>query len=234
MKSLFLIPLALSTASALAGSLVFQSPAYRVSLIELYTSEGCCSCPPAEQKMNSFAGHQGLWNDFVPVAFHVDYWNYLGWEDRFSNPDFSTRQRTYSKQWKARTVYTPCFVTNGNATRHPIPKAGKTNPGILKAELSGRMLSITFKPTKKHSGLKAWAAPLSDRQTTAVQSGENRGRTLEHCFVALDLNETAMTRTNDIWTAELRLNNAASALAVWVSSDRSLEPIQATGGWLEP
>lgn len=233
MKSLFLIPLTFSAAGVLAASHVFQSPAHRVSLIELYTSEGCCSCPPAEQKMNSFARHQGLWNDFVPVAFHVDYWNYLGWEDRFSDPDFSTRQRNYSKQWKARTVYTPCFVTNGKATRHPTPKAGRTNPGTLKAELTGRTLSITFEPTQKHRELKVWAAPLSDRQTTAVRSGENRGRTLEHFFVALDLNQTAMTRTNDIWTAELRLNHSASALAVWVSADRTLDPIQATGGWLE-
>ncbi|QBG49192.1 DUF1223 domain-containing protein [Verrucomicrobia bacterium S94] len=232
MKPLFLIIPLLSVITTTTAEHIFQSPKHRVSLIELYTSEGCCSCPPAEEKLNRFADHKGLWTDFVPVAFHVDYWNYLGWNDRFSRPEFTDRQRNYSKQWNDRTVYTPCFVTNGKATRHPVPKAGKPNPGMLKAELTGRILSITFEPTQKHSGLTAWAAPLSDRQTTKVRSGENRGRTLEHFFVALGLNQTAMSRTNDLWTAELRLNNTASALAVWVSGDGTLDPIQATGGWL--
>ncbi len=235
MKSLLWSILIFTAGTVAAEERMFQSTEHRVSLVELYTSEGCSSCPRAEEKLNRFADHKGLWNDFVPVAFHVDYWNYIGWNDRFSKPEFTARQRQYSKHWNARTIYTPCFVMNGEAVRYPVPKAGKSKPGILKAALNGAALSVKFTPKQKYSKLQVWAAPLSGSVTTPVKSGENRGRTLEHCFVALDLNQTAMIQTDGIWTAELKLNGAlpASALAVWISNDRNLEPIQATGGWLK-
>ncbi|WP_372799242.1 DUF1223 domain-containing protein [Pontiella sp.] len=221
--------------AASAQERIFESPARQVSLIELYTSEGCSSCPPAEEKLNTYADHKGLWSEFVPVAFHVDYWNYIGWDDRFSKPEFSTRQRQYSKHWKARTIYTPCFVINGTATRHPVPKAGKQKPGTLRAVLNGNRLAVTFNPEQNHTALTAWAAPLSGKVTTAVKAGENRGRTLEHCFVALDLDQIPMTEARGVWTAEIKLNTAlpASALAIWISDGRNLRPIQAAGGWLE-
>jgi len=235
MKSLLWSILIFTAGTVAAEERIFQSPEHRVSLVELYTSEGCSSCPRAEEKLNRFSDHKGLWNEFVPVAFHVDYWNYIGWDDRFSKPEFTARQRQYSKHWKARTIYTPCFVINGEATRHPVPKAGKRNPGTLKAKLNGSNLSVRFEPTQKHKKLNVWAAPLSGKESTAVKAGENRGRTLEHCFVALDLDQKSMTQNAGIWTAELKLNGAlpASALAVWISNDRNLEPIQATGGWLK-
>src|SRR4051812_18118930 len=60
-------------------------------LIELFTSEGCSSCPPADEWLHDLGKQPGLWTDFVPVAFHVDYWDYLGWKDIFSTPEFSER-----------------------------------------------------------------------------------------------------------------------------------------------
>ena len=235
MKSLLLSSLFITTVTGAEVVHTFRSPEQRVSLIELYTSEGCSSCPRAEKKLNSFAEHKGLWNEFVPVAFHVDYWNYIGWNDRFSKPEFTARQRDYSSQWNARTIYTPCFVLNGKAVRQPSPKAGKERPGSLKAELEGATLSITFSPTRKYKSLQLWAAPLSGKESTAVKSGENRGRTLEHCFVVLDLNQTAMADSDGVWTAKLELDGSlpASALAIWVSNGGNPAPIQATGGWLK-
>lgn len=235
MKVLLCCVLFAAAGIAAAETLIFESPNHRVSLIELYTSEGCSSCPPAERRLNSYAENPKLWNDFVPMAFHVDYWNYLGWNDRFSKPEFTTRQRQYSKHWNARTIYTPCFVINGEATRDPIAKAGKDHPGILKAKLAGAKLTVTFNPTQKHNKLQLWAAPLSGKESTTVKSGENRGRTLEHSFVVLDLEQAAMKQTEGNWSAELKLNGSlpASALAIWVSNGRNLKPIQATGGWLK-
>ena len=193
MNVLFWSSLFLICTSSVDAQHVFQSPEHQVSLVELYTSEGCSSCPPAEKKLNSLIDEKGLWNQFVPVAFHVDYWNYLGWDDRFAKPEFTTRQRRYSKHWNARTIYTPCFVVNGEATRHPVPKAGKKYPGQLKAALRGATLFVTFNPTQKHKNLQLWAAPLSGRESTKVNAGENRGRTLEHCFVVLDLDRIKMS-----------------------------------------
>ncbi|MDF7826425.1 DUF1223 domain-containing protein [Pontiellaceae bacterium B12227] len=235
MKAYLLITCLLTTESFAKQPLTFESPSRQVSLIELYTSEGCSSCPPAEEKLNSFADDKDLWSEFVPIAFHVDYWNYIGWHDRFSKPEFTTRQRHYSKHWKAHTIYTPCFVKNGRATRHPVPKAGKEQPGKLKASIEGRTIQIEFNATENHKDLRVWTALLSGRETTLVKSGENRGRKLEHCFVVLDLDQTTMSQINGIWSAEFNLNGTipASAVALWISNARDPEPIQATGGWLQ-
>ena len=226
----------IATESFAEHTFTFESPARQVSLIELYTSEGCSSCPPAERRLNELEYHSGLWREFVPIAFHVDYWNYIGWPDRFSQPKFTARQRQYSKHWKARTIYTPCFVENGQAVRSFRPKLGNTNPGVLKASVNGTTIRIRFTPTARNlKKMIAWIAPLSGMKTTRVNAGENRDRTLKHCFVALDLSSAEMTTEGTSWTAELplKIDLKPEAIAIWVSDFQSLEPIQVTGGWLK-
>jgi hypothetical protein len=100
--------------SATAAPVVFQSSTRQVSLLELYTSGGCSSCPPAETWLSKLKTSGGLWRDFVPVAFHVDYWNNLGWKDRFSDEQYTERQKSYAQLWSASNIYTPEFVLNGN------------------------------------------------------------------------------------------------------------------------
>src|SRR5579859_334549 len=102
-----LILCACSMANAMA--VTFQSSERQTSLLELYTSEGCSSCPPAEAWISNLKSRSGLWTDFVPVAFHVDYWNGLGWRDKLSSEEFSQRQRDYAQAWSAQDVYTPEF-----------------------------------------------------------------------------------------------------------------------------
>ena len=102
----FFGPLALVAAivsTASAEPTKFTSGAQQVAILELYTSEGCSSCPPAESWLNNLKASPDLWKHFVPVAFHVDYWNSLGWTDRWSSPEFSERQRDYAKLWRAKT-----------------------------------------------------------------------------------------------------------------------------------
>ena len=111
-----------------AASLSVKSPATQVDLIELYTSEGCSSCPPADRWVSSLQNEPGLWRDFIPVAFHVDYWDYIGWPDRFASPAFTARQYVYAQQQSMRTVYTPGFFNNGKEWRwrsHKLGKGGK-------------------------------------------------------------------------------------------------------------
>src|SRR5262252_2023521 len=95
----------------------FQSGTNRTALIELYTSEGCSSCPPAEEWLSKLKAHPRLWIDLVPAAFHVDYWDYLGWRDPFGAAAYSDRQRTYAAEWKSRSIYTPGFVLDGKEFR---------------------------------------------------------------------------------------------------------------------
>src|SRR5580700_10527630 len=96
--------------SAQAAPIQFQSAEAQTALVELYTSEGCSSCPPSESWLSRLKEKPGLWNEFVPVAFHVDYWDYLGWRDKWSNKQFSDRQRAYAGVWASENIYTPEFV----------------------------------------------------------------------------------------------------------------------------
>src|ERR1700747_379835 len=85
----------------------FESGPAQVSLLELYTSEGCSSCPPAEAWLGGPSSNGALWKAVVPVAFHVDYWDNLGWKDEFSSRDFTQRQRHYAANWGPGAASTP-------------------------------------------------------------------------------------------------------------------------------
>jgi hypothetical protein len=236
MKIPILLAILSGTGNLLAAPQTFTSSDQQTSLIELYTSEGCSSCPPAEQKMNHLEKHHGLWTEFVPVAFHVDYWNYIGWPDRFSKPEYTARQRHYSKHWKSRTVYTPCFVENGKPVRSCLPKDGSAAAGILTATLHENRIDVRFSPDIQPSEqLIVWATPLSGREITEVKSGENQGRTLKHCFVALDLSQAPLAPQGKDLVATVPYNSDlnAKAVAIWVESPETLKPLQATGGWLK-
>ena len=87
---------ALVTLISARAETTFQSGPQRVSLLEVYTSEGCSSCPPAESWLGEFKNQARLWKEIVPVAFHVDYWDGLGWKDRFAREEYTSRQRAYS------------------------------------------------------------------------------------------------------------------------------------------
>ena len=108
----------LIASSPAMGEIVIKSPETRTNLIELYTSEGCSSCPPADQWLSRLKVHPQLWHQLVPIAFHVDYWDYIGWQDRFARPEFSERQRLYARQNNLSTVYTPALVLNGTEWRN--------------------------------------------------------------------------------------------------------------------
>ena len=95
----------------------FESGDTQSSLIELFTSEGCSSCPPAEKWLSALKSSSDLWKKAVPVAFHVDYWDHLGWRDRFAKPEFTSRQHRYAAAWGGDSVYTPSFVVNGKEWR---------------------------------------------------------------------------------------------------------------------
>src|ERR1035437_6145664 len=125
----------------------FTSGPAHVALVELYTSEGCSSCLPAERWLAARRDDPGLWRDFVPVAFHVDYWNQLGWPDRFSTSEFTQRQYAIAAGWTSNSVYTPCFVRDGAEWRPAGERelrAGNAPAGALALVLDGATLRAEF------------------------------------------------------------------------------------------
>lgn len=228
------------TAVPADGGLQLATGKQRVSLIELYTSEGCSSCPPADRWLSSLRADPRIWKRFVPVAFHVDYWDYIGWEDRFARPAYSDRQRAYAKAGRARTVYTPGFFTNGDEwpgffMGQP-PQVDDTPVGVLGLNVKGRVVTARFEPRYVDYGeLTLHVALLGMERRSEVDAGENRGRTLIHDFVVLQLRSGAMRQARQAFEGEVTLPGLASharplAVAAWITEAGELTPIQAIGG----
>jgi hypothetical protein len=243
--------LALAFLSLLSGIAVADgsgvtSPESRVHLIELFSSEGCSSCPPADAWLSSLRKQPGLFKTFVPIEFHVDYWNRLGWVDRFSRLAFTARQQEYASEWMSQGVYTPGFVLDGREWRPPPPGfeapsgLGDDRVGVLSARrISGHRFALSFRPRGARGGpWRIYGALLGNGLVSRVSSGENSGRTLRHDFVVLALKSELLERSGGEYTAVVELGpsptSASESLgfAFWVSTGRSQAPVQAVGGVL--
>ncbi len=249
MRSSRIALLSLITAAALNANgqsqpLVFQSDANQTGLLELFTSEGCSSCPPAETWLSSLKDSPGLWTEFVPVAFHVDYFD-RPWRDPWSSKDFSDRQRAYAEWWGRPSVYTPGFVLNGNEwPQWPglegRLKASRPRAGVLKVTSSDQThWQVRFTPLAPiQPAYEAAAALLANGLTSDVTAGENRGRHLGHDFVVIALVKSMLRTDRDTARGQVVLNKPAKgqpgrlAVAVWVTDSKHMQPLQAVGGWL--
>lgn len=207
-------------------------------MLELYTSEGCSSCPPADTWLGTLQQDSRLWREFVPVAFHVDYWDSLGWPDPFASPKWTARQRTYAARWRSRRIYTPGFVLNGNEWRSKtIPRSSRTPVGNLRLEVKGAQVLVTFRPLAgRQRSYDVHVAQLGSGLASEVTAGENRGRTLNHDFVVLSLQKTSLPsgETQVNLPSLTPVSRPVGALAAWVTHAGSPVPIQAVGGWREP
>jgi len=168
----------------------FNSSDKQVNLIELYTSEGCSSCPPADHWLSELKGKQGLWTDFIPVAFHVDYWDYIGWQDPYAHSRHTKRHYRYQENNNIRSVYTPAVVFNGSEwpswRRSDLPDLKKPKAGQLNIDIKQDQLTAQYQ-TKlpRNQSLVLNIAILGFDLTSKVKKGENKGRTLKHEFVVL-------------------------------------------------
>jgi hypothetical protein len=244
MKILALMGLLGAAAVANAEPLRFSSGTARVDLIELYTSEGCSSCPPADQWLASQAARPGLWKEFVPLAFHVNYWDSLGWKDRLSTPDFTAREYAFASAWGSGNVYTPCFVRNGAEWRPQLGSPGTPGApaGLLSVEVEAGACRATYTPEPGGTGgaYELHVALLGGGLSSRVTAGENSGHTLTHDFVVVGLASASLAQDapRGALSAALPLprpivpDSKRRALAAWVTRSGDLVPLQATGGWL--
>ncbi len=230
-----------------AWAITFSSAdAPQLSLVELYTSEGCSSCPPADKKMSGFKKDKGLWNSFVPISFHVDYWDRLGWKDRYANSDFANRQRQYATLWQSKYTYTPGFVVNGVEweqwrNQNQPQKAFAHKGQLVATDIGPYDFKIIYdQPVERGNSWKAHAAVLGFNYDSSIRAGENRGRQMRHDFVVLDLKYKTMSQINpNSFETQLKLNIPPDlktdeyAVVFWIESAQLQKPIQVAGGYYE-
>ena len=221
-----------SALAARAGNFTLESAPQKTHLIELFTSQGCSSCPPAEAWLSKLKSEPRLWKDFVPIAFHVDYWDRLGWRDPFAAKEWTARQYQYSENWKSESVYTPGFVLDGREWMgRSIPDAATEKPGILKLSIKNQKIAAEFASNSSETkDLDLHFAMLGFDLTTKVSAGENSGRNLRQDFVVLSLAHDKMAGGKA--EVQFKPDSRAGAIAAWITSPSQIEPIQVVGGWL--
>ena len=148
------------------------------TVVELYTSEGCNSCPPADQWMSSLKGR----DDLVALGFHVDYWDRLGWVDRFASPAYTQRQTEVQRGTGLGFNYTPQLVVNGRDWRSStVPSSTRDSVVDVRLAREGDVVRASITPRASAPGTLAgfWAG-VEDGHVSRVKSGENAGVTLRH------------------------------------------------------
>ncbi len=243
--TLLFLALVFYTDASVQAEVIITSPNTRVNLLELYTSEGCSSCPPADIWVSKLKLHPGLWKSIVPVVFHVDYWNYIGWKDRFSSAEYSSRQRGYARSKKLQTVYTPGFLLNGQEWRSFFglkkpPAKSNEQVGSLELIVNNREVATVFMPAGglDESGYVLNIAVLGLGIKTDVKAGENINKELKHDFTVLGYKKISMNRNDSGHTIKTGLPDIVEtapkmAVSAWVNKYDDPTPIQAAGGWLE-
>lgn len=166
-------------------------------LVELYTSEGCSSCPPADRALATLQKDQPNPSaEIITLAFHVDYWNYLGWQDKFSSPMFSQRQQFYARQFKLGSSYTPQMVVDGSyefvgsnigKAKQFISEAVKNTKAKIELERNEENLKVKISEIPKHTDATVYLAIAEDNLASNVKKGENSGVKLEHISVVREL-----------------------------------------------
>jgi len=156
------------------------------AVVELFTSQGCSSCPPADARLTELSGRK----DVIALAYHVDYWDYIGWRDSFAAPSYSEHQRDYAESWGTTRIFTPQLVVNGaegvvgsraEEVDAALAKASLTVP--VQLQVDGDTLRIDAAAQPSGSRATIWLVRYIDRAAVQIETGENRGRRMEYTQV---------------------------------------------------
>lgn len=209
--------------------------------LELYTSQGCYSCPPAERWISELKSEQRLWQDLFPINFHVDYWDHLGWKDPFARAEFSERQRQYARLRHSKNVATPGFVINGKGWNGyfwggKLPRKKTLSRYRFDAEVDEAEIVVRFLKGKS-TRLRVHAAVLGFGIETAVPRGENAGKRLHHDFVVIGY-ERLDIASKDFdgpvripFPATVDVSHERRSIVVWLSERNDPSPLQVAAGW---
>ncbi|MEP3277921.1 MAG: DUF1223 domain-containing protein [Stappiaceae bacterium] len=213
------------TTSAVAGN--------ATAVLELFTSQGCSSCPPADKLMGKLSQNDEL----VVLSLPVDYWDYLGWKDTFASPAYTKRQQVYAAQRGDRSIYTPQVVVNGQqhvvgSDSRAIAQAIKTaDPLTVNVELTmnGDAIEVAISGALP-DGVKAatvFFAPVSKEEEVSIGRGENHGRKVSYTNVVRSLQPIGMWQGGDqklMFPASEITKKGADTCAIIIQIDRRGEP----------
>ena len=212
-------------------------------LVELFTSEGCSSCPPADAVLARLVREQPVQGvEILALSEHVDYWDSLGWQDPYSHRIFTERQQTYSSHLRRGNIYTPQAVVDGRAevlgsdeqaARSAALQAAAQPHGTIMARRSGNALHLEA-TLPRHSGAEVLLAAVDDPPPGRVVRGENAGRTLSHVRVVRELRRIGRVEQG-AWSADVDLGALAATLRlVAFVQERSSGRVLASATWDPP
>lgn len=201
--------------AALSGPVAAESPV----VVELFTSQGCSSCPPADKVFGQIADR----DDVIAIALHVDYWDYLGWKDEFADPSFTKRQRAYARAKGSRTVYTPQMIVGGHdhivGTRamelSDLIQKHKATPNPVKVTLQrdGDRVRIAA-AGNVGKGAVVHILTYTPKSTVNIRRGENAGRKLDYHNTVNKIVEVAKWNGTSEYRASVQMPNNAPVVVL--------------------
>jgi hypothetical protein len=216
-----MLMVALTASSAASFEVKAQSTEFK-AVVELFTSQGCSSCPPADALLEKYVTRP----DVLALTFPVDYWDYLGWKDTYASPRFSERQRAYAQTRGDGSVYTPQAVINGRTHAVGSRKKMIDKSIIAMDRLSPLSVPVTFRVEDKMmlidvgastdgkpSNATVWVAIIQKAGKVNVRRGENGGRTLNYYNIVRELTPVGM------WTGQKETIRLDMASMTWPKSD---------------
>jgi len=224
------------TSAVQAKEITLQSSELQTQVIELYTSEGCSSCPPADKYLSGLKQSPQLFKTFIPIALHVDYWDYIGWKDKLALQKNATRQRVYKILGNLNSVYTPGVLKAGKewrAWRFANIKSSPLKVGKLTVQVQDNHLTAQF--DAKNAPYNLNVALLGMNIKSKVRAGENKGKSLKHDFVLLK--QEMVSSKSPAWDFELPNDFLQSkypdkVFVVWIEGEMNPAPLQAVASYL--
>ena len=213
--TLFSLTVLTATQTQAAGSCSARSGPGVTPVVELYTSEGCNSCPPADQWLSRLKADPGV----VALAFHVDYWDRLGWKDRFASAAYTQRQAQSQRSSGARFSYTPQVIVDGadrpewSRIAAPLSARGRpaSNVEVGLAREGNRFTASVAAAAGAPARLAAYWAVTEQGHVSSVKAGENDGATLKHDYVVREYRPVAAWNAAPDTPAVLAFDMAADA-----------------------
>lgn len=230
MKSISLLAALLAAALAVLPAAAGEIRVNPKAVVELFTSQGCSSCPKADAKFAELKGRR----DVIALAWHVDYWDYIGWRDTFGAAENSDRQRAYAESWGSSRIFTPQLIVNGSTgvvgSRETEVEGALAEARLelpVNLELKGDMLKVSVAAKPGAGPAMVWLITYKDHAAVLIERGENAGKTIDYTQIVtgkqmLGVWEGAEGTTLKLPLSELSANGSNGAVILVQSENDGL------------